>query len=229
MMKIEKAEKLNRKFVALKVQEKNYKEEKYIMSKREHIQEEIQLAGDECCIVFDFACYFPYINPEILTFDFSLGMEEFDDYKLNHRYPNHSYQTISKKYGRKISRLGYPYVMKLNEQGTMLLSVKVGLKGEYITMIFPIKTNMTKDKPVCGLSFRYNFDKSDFHFLSHEKCEDGGWYPYYWHNHEIEDSRKSGIDVTLNAPHIVDENSRVLIYDDIIEPCPSALLDLLVL
>lgn len=34
---------------------------------------EIQLADDECCLVFDFGCYFPYSNTEDLIFDFSLG------------------------------------------------------------------------------------------------------------------------------------------------------------
>lgn len=199
------------------------------MSNREQIQNEIQLADDECCIVFDFSCYFPYANPEILTFDFSLGMEEFTDYKLNHRYPNHGYQTISKKYGRKVSKIGYPYIMKLNEQGPMLLTIKVGLKGEYITMVFPIRTNMTKDKAVCGLSLHYNFDKSEFHFFSHEKSEDGGWDPYYWYSHEIENGQKRDNDIILNTPYMVDKDSRTILYDDIIEPRPVTLMDLLLL
>ena len=114
----------------------------------ELIKNEIQLADDECCIVFDFGCYFPYANSEVLTFDFALGMEEFNDYKINHRYPNKQHQTISKKYGRKVSKLGYPYIMKLSEQHPMLLCLKVGIKEQYITMIFPLQTNMTKDKPI---------------------------------------------------------------------------------
>ena len=32
------------------------------------LKNEIQLAKDECCVIFDFGCYFPYKNTEDLTF-----------------------------------------------------------------------------------------------------------------------------------------------------------------
>ena len=198
------------------------------MSRRkELIENEIRLADDECCIVFDFGCYFPYSNFEILTFDFLLGEEKFDDYKINHRYPNSNYQTISKKYGRKVSKLGYPYIMKLDEQNPMLLSVKVGLKGQYVTLVFPIKTNMTKDKPVCGLTLRYNFDESRFFFSSNEKLEDSGWRTHRWYSHELEEENRCDTYVVLNPPSRVDDDSYMVVYDDVIEPIPVALLDLL--
>lgn len=193
----------------------------------EQIKDEIKLTDDECCVVFDFGCYFPYANFEILTFGFSLGMEEFDDYKINHRYPNRYYQTISKKYGRKVSKLGYPYIMKLNEQSPMLLCLKVGIKEQYITAIFPLQTKMTKDKPVCGLTLRYNFDESKFCFISYEKAEDGGWRRHSWYSYEVESDRLCDYDILLNTPQRVSNDSCTLIYADIIEPCPSPLLDLM--
>lgn len=79
---------------------------------------------------------FPYSNSNGLTFDFSLGMEEFKDYKINNRYSNKYYQTISRKYRRKVSKIGYPYVMKLNEQAPMLLTLKIGIEDKYITLVF---------------------------------------------------------------------------------------------
>ena len=194
---------------------------------RELIKNEIKLADDECCIVFDFGCYFPYANFEILTFDFSLGMEKFNDYKINHRYPNRHYQTISKKYGRKVSKLGYPYIMKLNEQSPMLLCLKVGIKEQYITAIFTLQTKMTRDKPICGLSLHYNFDESKFRFISHEKAEDSGWRQHNWYSYEVEKDRLCDYDILLNTPHRVSGDSYTLVYDNIIEPCPSPLLDLM--
>ena len=190
----------------------------------ELIKKEIELSDDECCIVFDFGCYFPYSNFEILTFDFSLGMEEFCDYKINHRYPNKHYHTISKKYGRKVSKLGYPYIIKLSEQSPMLLCLKVGIKEQYITAIFPIQTSMTKDKPICGLSLHYNFDKTEFCFTSCEKVTDGGWHLHRWLNYGMKDDRRSDNDILL-IPHRVNEDSYTLIFDNIIKPYSSSLSD----
>lgn len=192
---------------------------------KELIEKELQLADDEGCIVFDFGCYFPYSNFEVLTFDFSLGMEKFDDYKINHRYPNKGYQTISKKYGRKVSKIGYPYVMKLNEQHPMLLSLKVGIKEDYITLTFPLKNKLTKDKPICGLTLHYNFDKNEFRFISYEKATNGGWWQHNWYSHKVEDDRMCDKDILLNAPHRVSDESYMLIYDDVIEPFPLSLSD----
>lgn len=197
---------------------------------RELVKQEIQLKEDECCIVFDFACYFPYSNPEILTFDFSLGMEKFDDYKRNHRYPNSGYQTISKKYGRRVSKLGYPYVMKLDKQAPMLLVVKVGIKEEYMSLVFPIQTNMTKEQPICGLTLHYMFDESKFFFSTYKKAEDGcGWNDYRWFNYEIEEDSKSQNDVILNPPHLVgkNESKATIVYEDILTPASSKLDDFL--
>jgi hypothetical protein len=194
---------------------------------RELIKDEIRFTDSECCIIFDFGCYFPYSNIEILTFDFSLGMEEFDDYKINHRYPNKGYQTISKKYGRKVSKVGYPYIMKLDEQSPILLCLKVGIKKQYITMIFPLQTNMTKDKPTCALSFQYDFVKSEFYFISHEKAENQCWYHHIWRNYEVESDKKSDSDVLLNTPCKVGDDSYTFLYDNIIEPCPATLSDLM--
>lgn len=179
------------------------------------LKEEIELKENECCIVFDFGCYFPYSNAEILTFDFSLGMEELPDKKMNHRYPNKGYQTISRKYGRKVSKVGYPYVMKLEEQHPMLLCVKVGLKRKCITLVFPIQTNMTKENPICILSLHYMFDDNKFTFYSSERIEKGCWYSHRWHSHEIEDNNE--LDIVMHC-HRVEDNSMTLIYDTVITP-----------
>lgn len=196
--------------------------------KNENIINEIQLASDECCIVFDFACAFPYSNPEILTFNFALGSEEFDDYKLNHRFSSKEWQTISKKYGRKISKIGYPYIMKLKEQAPMLLCIRIGIKEQYITMIFPVQTDMTKDSPVCGVSFRYDFDKCEFVFTTYEKnATSVGWKPHTWRSHKKESERfNEKNDIWLNAPCLIEE-AHTMIFEDVIEPCASRIEDLL--
>lgn len=185
------------------------------------IKQEIHLADDECCIVFDFGCYFPYQNSEILMFEFSLGEEKFEDLKINHRYPNKGYQTITKKYGRKLSKLGYPYIMKLNEQVPMLLRIKVGIKEQcFVQAVFPLQTSMTKERPICGLTLHWNFDEMRFHFIS-EKGENGVIKQCNWCNYEIEWCNH----ILLNPPHRMSENSNVLIYDDVITPGALKLSD----
>lgn len=57
---------------------------------------EIKLKEDECCIVFDFGCYYPYEDADHLFFDFEFDGQIFNDKVINHRYPNKSYQTITK-------------------------------------------------------------------------------------------------------------------------------------
>lgn len=191
----------------------------------EILKNEIQLAEDECCIVFDFGCYFPYSNSNGLTFDFSLGMGEFKDYKINNRYRNKCYQTISRKYERKISKIGYPYVMKLNEQAPMLLTLKIGIKDKYVTLVFPIHTKMTKDKPVCTLKFHYMFNKHEFYFISYEKAKDYCYHQHIWRSYKAEDKIKNN-EIILNVSNIIDE-SNTIVYEDTIEPYELALQDLI--
>lgn len=189
----------------------------------ELIEEEIQLAENECCIVFDFGCLFPYSNVEILKFEFQLGLESFDDYKMNHRYQNKGYQTISKKNGRKVSELGYPYVFNLSEQSLMLLVLKVGFKEKYITLVFPLETKMTKEKPVCVLSMHYIFDDNKFIFTSNEKAKDGEWYCHRWLSEPNDIISK--MDRVLVAP-IVSNHSDTLMYQDVITPYALTIEDL---
>ena len=63
---------------------------------------EIKLKEDECCIVFDFGCYFPYEDADHLFFDFEFDGQIFNDKVINHRYPNKSYQTITKEIRQEI-------------------------------------------------------------------------------------------------------------------------------
>ena len=205
--------------------------------KKELFENEIQLAEDECCIIFDFACYFPYANVEVLEFGFSFGQVEHNDFKLNHRYPNKNYQTISKKYGRQLSKMGYPVVMKLSEQSPVRLVLKVGFHDNWqTTLIFPLLTNMTKERPVCALSLHFNFDwrtkekLGKFSFISYEKDENG-WLQHRWRNYDIEDDVPAiPNDIIFETPDClkIEESIYTFIYKETITPFSSSLADLIV-
>lgn len=118
------------------------------------IEKEMKEFGDgaNACVVFDFGIINPLDN---LDFSFSLGMDEITDIKLNRRYPNKMYRTISRKYGRKLSKVGYPHMMKLDKpiDETWLLAVRVGEKGtdNYLEMIFPLEVHLSKEKPILNI------------------------------------------------------------------------------
>lgn len=76
--------------------------------------------GKTGCIVFDFGIAPFWDNIDIKL---SLGSVELPDQKINHRYRNKSYYTITRKYGRKLSKIGYPYFFPL--QSTKLLYSRV--------------------------------------------------------------------------------------------------------
>lgn len=169
--------------------------------------EEIVLKENEGCILFDFSCFFSYLNSEILTFNFSLGSEEIGAYKLNHRYDNKNHITISKKNGRKLSNIGYPYIIKLNAQPYIaLLKINVGIKDQYISLIFPIEIDLTPENPIRTLSFHYIFEQNKFYFTANEK---------HWGNYDIDHICENNF-VLLDPPNKLDE--RTLIYDTVIIP-----------
>lgn len=126
----------------------------------ELLEKEMKEFGDgaDACVVFDFGIINYSKNlAENLEFSFSLGMEEFTDIKLNRRFPNKTYRTITRKYGRKLSKVGYPYMIKLEEltNDPILLVVKVGEKGtdNYLEMIFPLIIDLSKEKPFLYIRF----------------------------------------------------------------------------
>lgn len=199
------------------------------MNREDLIQREIELAEDECCIVFDFGCHFPYKNTEVLIFGFALGMEEINDFKLNSRYPNKNWVTISKKDGRKVSKLGYPYVMKLNEQSPMVLAIKVGIKEQdVVTLAFCLETNMTKEKPACLLRLAYDFEKSAFCLSSYEEGEGVGSIPHCWYNNDAGKALKAmefPNDIMLEVSQ-ADPQALTVVYKDLVTAYPCALEDL---
>ena len=201
---------------------------------KEVFNNEIKLKEDECCIVFDFGCYYPYEDAEHLFFDFEFDGQIFNDKVINHRYPNKSYQIITKKYGRRLSKIGYPYIFKLDKQGLKMLHIKVGLQAEgleeqHITLNIPVETHMTKDKPVCALTLHNFLDKGEFIFKSMERTE-GEWHFHKWTNSDKKEIEDKG----LNTKYITFMNQPCktgdlnITYGDIITPCASKIDDLIV-
>lgn len=175
------------------------------------LQEEIQKGKG--CIVFDFGCYFPYMDVENLTFRFSLGEEELSNQKLNHRYINKNYQTISKKNGRRVCKIGYPYYVNLDDKSkdVLLLCIEVGFWEEVIRLVFPISLNLKKENPVCGLVLHYNFEDATFVFYT--QYSDGGKINEISYGNQVDDRENFHL---FSEPTLVGDH--ILLYSEVIEP-----------
>lgn len=177
------------------------------------------------CIILDLACYFPYSNQEVLTFDFRLDDEDPEPYRLNHRYPNNGYVTVSKKMGRRLSKLGYPFFVHLDRQQSLLLSVIAGIGDDAMEFIIPIHVTLTKDMPVCALSMHFDFDKKEFDFSSN-RCVDpkGAWKRKVWlsHGHSPMEREKTEY---LGQPDVYTD-SNIVVYHDPVKPYPQKIEEL---
>lgn len=157
----------------------------------EQIYNEIseQTVQGKGCIVFDFGLFFPYRlrENEQIVFRFMLGMDDMQEQKVNHRYRNKGYYTITRKKGRGLYKCGYPHFFdfKEGEPVLYLLCITFGLlkdgKEETIDLVFPLELHPTTEKPVFGLSLNLEFETGEFYFTSHEKDENGiGWKQHSW-------------------------------------------------
>lgn len=142
--------------------------------------------------------HFPWIGQEDLSVNFALltdkqmfdlegkiDFEEsgFKDIKLNHRYPNHNWVTVSKKKGRSVCKLGYPVielVETLNDYKWLAIwctfasttSVEECLRWTYC---FNISAELSKEKPICELEVFFDLRKMCYTLETHEPfiAEDG--------------------------------------------------------
>lgn len=178
---------------------------------REEIVNELrkEIVNGKGCIVFDFACYFPYVEQDLLIFNFKLGEEELEPYKHNHRYPNIDYVTISKKMGRRVSKLGYPIFVDLNKECFFML--EIGIKDyKTVNLDFPVSVKLTKEKPVCNLGFRFSFDEAIFEFKSYyeHKNDDLVGHRYtIWTNNE-----NHNIEGAITITPLIQVNPEAAVY-----------------
>lgn len=180
-----------------------------------------ELSNGKGCVLLDLACYFPYLNQEEVIFQFKFGEELLEPYKLNHRYLNTNFLTISKKVGRKISKIGYPLFLDLdNKKENNDLEIIVGFKDEICQFIFPIQINLTKEYPVCALSFHFYFDDKKVKLTSARKCDNGEWQRTVWSNKKVD-----GIIFLIELIR----KERSVMYENVLTPYPQKLEDLLVL
>jgi len=182
---------------------------------------------DKRCIIFDCGCYFPYANQEDLVFSLSVAGTVLADCKNNNRYPNKNYVTITKKEGRRLSKLGYPYYIDASKEKAVIpVVISVGTVDSFgVKLGFLFQLSLSNDRPVCGVDFRYIFDKDSLSITSHYRNEDDiGWNRFAWVYGEAPDERFKSI--TLKEPVLKEDG--INWFSEIITPFASTLDDILI-
>lgn len=182
------------------------------------------------CIVIDAGVFFPYMDdPENpLVFSLDIGVNPLEDVKLNHRYPNRGYYTITRKYGRRVSKIGYPYFVDLSDEPRrLLLTIHVGVGEDIMHICVPVVVCLTEDLPCCVLNLKFLFEKGEFSFESYKK--DGiGWRSHSWIATKNSDAEDSELETIMGAPG-ADMETHTLFFDTEIRPFAQKMEDLLVL
>lgn len=93
------------------------------------------------------------------------------DYKLNHRYPNKCYVTLSQTAGRKVSKCGYTFVEPIDvlnqyTYAVIRISNNSFMSKEYQIFIFPILVLLTKEHRGSTICFHFMYEGSFYKKMS---------------------------------------------------------------
>lgn len=183
------------------------------------------------CLVLNSMVYFPFKNTPECNFQFSVDVNHhhFDDFKLNHRFPNKGYYTISKRYGRRLSKIGYPYFFDIkNGPQKFLISIHVSVFEDKMNIVFPVEINVTEDNPVCGLEVRFMFQKGEFILQTYARHDDGGWESFRWYGYMNQDEIDELDNVKVMGSPGLNVETKTLFFDTVVKPVPQKLEDLLI-
>lgn len=118
------------------------------------------------CIILDLAFFIPLKLQKAYDIDFALEdsttkinagfLVKTDDYKLNHRFSNKKYLTVSKKIGFRTCKCGYPIFVDLDKKEFILRIRLFNEKNESLHLCFPIYVSLTPEKPFATFTFKLN-------------------------------------------------------------------------
>lgn len=108
--------------------------------------------------------------------DFQKMYQPCKDFVYNHRFPNHGWVSLSRKIGRKISRIGYPMILPIDEMNEIKVFI---LRADKYYFCFPIHINLSQKTPFSSFDVSlYGFDKIDsmgIELTTYEETETGGF------------------------------------------------------
>lgn len=203
----------------------------------EHIEDELHddvIKDHKGCLLLDAGFFHPWPddpnNPVIFSID--IDGNSLQDVKLNHRYENKGYYTISRKYGRRVSQIGYPYYVDLNDElQKFMMTIHAGIGEDVVHLNIPVQVMLTQEKPVCGLSIRCIHENRECVFRScRNKNNHKEWLVNSWH------AIKPGYQISfgdsestiLESPEI-NKDTMTLTFTEEITPFPQKVEELFLL
>lgn len=136
----------------------------------------------EGIFVLDFSAFFPYSNQEDLILYASLSTEYCasgvtydltDICKFNNNCPNKGWITMSRKFGRKLCKIGCPIPVPYDDPDHYkYLNLGYGFdKNDMVLMSIPIKINISEEKPWAYVHVEFNLKdpyKTNLEIFVHE-------------------------------------------------------------
>ncbi len=129
----------------------------------------------------EFLCDFMLADFDILSIKNTLdelkhNYQPYTDFVLDHRYRNHDWITLSRKIGRKKSRIGYPLISPIDEINKYKTFV-LRLNNQFY-FYFPIYVNLSEKTPFSSFQIRvHGFDDNKtvgIDFIVFEPMSDHG-------------------------------------------------------
>lgn len=190
--------------------------------------------GGKGIVLLDLAFFVPFNNPEDFDVQFGIVQDKSidslngkknsvvnrEDFKLNHRYSNRNIFTISKKNGRKISKLGYPVIVDLKER-QLLLKIVLTYHDSPVTLFFPLMINLSEDNPFATLLLKFDAGNAEIVFATTKffSADDkiAKIRHKYYSNRKIEiaDEKRTEI-IYFKRPIKVPNTKNALVYSDFI-------------
>ena len=205
----------------------------------EHIEDELHddvIKNHKGCLLLDAGIIYSWANipnNPVIFFSIDIDGNPLQDVKLNHRYPNKGYYTISRKYGRRVSQIGYPYYVDLNnELQKFMMTIHAGIGEDVVHLNIPVQVLLTQEKPVCGLSIRCLHENRECVFRSccRNKNNNEEWLVNSWHaikpGHQI--SFGDSESTILESPEI-NKDTMTLTFAEEITPFPQEVEELVFL
>lgn len=189
----------------------------------------------QACLILDGGVFCENEDEKSIDFTIDIDGERLPDSVVNHRYPNTSYHTFTKKYGRRRCKVGYPILFEFDENGrvskTIQLNVHVKTSDHSLNITIPVKLDLTREKPVCGLTFYIYFNSLLLRFFSYEfDTKSGFWNQHEWacYDEKMRDIDKHLREYELNLKlTCVDPETNTYRIEDSIVPSPQNLDELM--
>lgn len=183
-------------------------------------------------LIIDFGAYFPYSNQEVLNMniEFLTDLDETfvclstDDKKLNHRYANNGYVTLSRVCSRRVCKSGYFWYKDLVSLNRIKY-IRFGYDMNHQMLYFIVPVVLKLDAVYNSACLTIHLDLKelntpDFTVFSHQyfKDEHGiiGWHCSYYTTKDFDSSSVNYVALKIDE-NLTSREHHIVVYQTEIE------------